>query len=600
MNLKRSTGISFLLIALMVFSGGWFYSRTFAKGDDFYESIIRFDDVFKKIKTNYVVDVPAESLLVYAINYGMRDILDPHTSYFEEKDYDNLMIHTKGEFGGLGITIGVPDNILTVIAPLPIPNSPAMKAGLMAGDRILKIDGKTTEGIELDAAVNKLRGPKGTLVKLSIGREGVLEPFEVELERDIIKINSVEYAGIVDAKNKIGYIKLVSFTQTTSQEMDEALKQLNAKGIQSLVLDLRSNPGGLLKEAVGVSEKFLPAGKLVVYTQGRNPSQKVVFESTAQPVLPDNIPLVVLVSPGSASASEIVAGAIQDHDRGVIMGNETFGKGSVQTILPLEQKHALKLTTAYYYTPSGRCINKLSNEVGEKRHAFAQKEDEEDASGRPDSLKAKDTKKKEEFKTLRLGRTVYGGGGITPDLDVALERYTPLEREFASKQFLFKFASSELAKQKAQGGKNTVPDTFRATDQTYNAFLAYLKTNKFEYTSPEQTLLKELHKTLDNARKDPYDSTKVIPAGPNDPTINRAIADLDSAINRDKEYALVKNKDMIKDRLTQAFLTASVNKEAYYDYVLKKDRYVLEAKKVLLDSKQYERVLKKDFRKSGI
>jgi carboxyl-terminal processing protease len=504
------------------------------------------------------------------------------------------MTHTKGEFGGLGITIGLTENVLTIIAPLPIPNSPAMKVGLLAGDRIIKIEGKSTEGIALDEAVSKLRGPKGTVITITIDRDGEKAPFDVEIERDIIKINSVPFHAIIDEKNKVGYLKLVSFTQVSSKEVEDAVRDLNAKGMKSLILDLRMNPGGLLKEAVGVAEEFLPKGDLIVYTQGRNPSQKSVFEASGDPVLANQVPLIVLVDMGSASASEIVAGAIQDHDRGVIMGNETFGKGSVQTILPLEQKKALKLTTAYYYTPTGRCINKLSNDVGSKRHE-AEREDEE-AVKKKDTTAAKP--KKEEFKTLKLGRTVYGGGGITPDIDVVPERYSALERAISLKSLFFKFATAEIAQMKAKNIKMN-EDSFRVSEELYNNFIAFIKKKEFIYKSPDLDQYAELKKIVERGRKDLGDTSKTV-NGPYDKDVDKAASALEAVLTKDRDHAFVRFKDDIKDRLTQAFLGTSPNQDPYYRYALKKDRYVNEAIKVAIDRKKYDNVLRKDFKRSGL
>jgi carboxyl-terminal processing protease len=594
MNFKKRTGVSLVSIFILILSAGWLWDQIQAKGDDFYESIIRFDDILRKIKTHYVVDVPAESLIVYAVD-GMRDILDPHTNYFEKNQYDDLMVRTKGEFGGLGITIGMTDKILTVIAPLPIPNSPAMKAGLLSGDRIVKIDGKSTRGIKLDEAVQKLRGKPGTHVTITIDREGVRDPFDVEIERDIIRVHSVPYDAMIDKKNRIGYIKLATFTQVSDREVEDAVRELSGKGMKALIFDLRDNPGGLLKQAVTVAEKFLPAGLTMVYTQGRSASSKTIFKSSSKPVLDRNVRLLVLVNQGSASASEIVAGAIQDHDRGVILGNETYGKGSVQTILPLEKKRALKLTTAYYYTPSGRCINKLSNDVGVKRHEMEAEIKKLEGKG-PDQ-EGSDTAqvKKKAFKTLNLGRTVYGGGGITPDVTVKRERYTPLEINLARNRLFFKFAVAEIAKIRKKN-RSVREKTFKIDKRIYAAFMAYLKEAEFEYTSPEEDLLKELGEIVARNRQDPADTAKTI-SGPNDKAIDRKIEDLRKSITADKHYAFTRNKAIVKDRLMQSFMAAGVSQDAYYRYVLKKDRYVNEAVKLLLDSKKYASILAGNYKK---
>jgi len=593
MDLRKVTGFSLILVFLAILGLGSLFDRTSAAGDDFYESIIRFDDIFRKIKTHYVIDVPAESLIVYAID-GMRGILDPHTNYFEEKEYDNLMIQTKGEFGGLGITIGITNDVLTVIAPLPIPNSPAMKVGLLSGDRILKINGETTKGMELDMAVSKLRGPKGTRVTITIGREGVAQPFDAEIERDIIKINSVVYSGMLDGAAGIGYIKLINFTQDTDREMENAIQGLSGKNIKALILDLRSNPGGLLNQAVKVAECFLPPDKLLVYTKGRAEKSEAVFKSSRKPVLDPSVAVLVLVNQGSASASEIVAGAIQDHDRGVIMGNETFGKGSVQTILPLERNKALKLTTAYYYTPSGRCINKVDNEVGVARHE-KEKELEKLREEGKDTVKVV---KKEEFKTLGVGRTVYGGGGITPDVDVMNETYTSIERVLMSKSLFFSFAVSEKARMKA-AGQTVQEGKFTITDALYNGFLAFCKEKKLDYTSPEQTICKELKESVVKSRRDPNDTARIL-AGPHDGDLDQRLKELESVILKEKDYAFTRYKKFIKDQLMLSFLSVLTpeSQDAYYRYALKNDRYIDEALKLIKDNKRYASILKKDFKKA--
>jgi carboxyl-terminal processing protease len=598
-KMRKNTLFVLFGAIFVVLVGGFAAEKISAKQDNFYEGVIRFDDILRKIKINYVEDVPVESLIVYGVN-GMRDILDPNTNYFEEKEYDNLMIHTKGEFGGLGIHIGMPDNQLTIISPMPIPSSPAMKAGLMAGDRIIKIGGKTTKGLSMDDAVNKLRGPKGTLVTITISRDGVLEPFDVELERAIIKVNSVPFHGIIDEKNKVGYLNLVSFTQVTTNEVQAAVANLIKAGAKSCILDLRGNPGGLLKEAVSVSECFLPKDKLIVYTQGRHPSSKTVFNSSGKVALDPKMPLVVLVNQGSASASEIVAGAIQDHDRGVIMGNETFGKGSVQSILPLDNSRALKLTTAFYYTPSGRCINKLRNDVGSKRHQMeseSEPSDDENSSEKDAASTDSSSKeiKKEPYKTLGLGRTVYGSGGINPDIDVVAERVSPVEIELARKSLFFKFASSEVARKKAKD------PSFRSSsvivnDSVFALFMDFLRKQDFKLETPEMRIIDETKKVILRGRKDLADTSKIV-SGPNDKNIDKALAEMDSLMVKESEYSFERHKEVLKNRLQMAFLSTEAEQDSYYKFVLKSDRYVNDAIKLLADKKRYETILSPSFKK---
>ncbi len=594
--MKQKTLFTLALTALIVLVGGFATDKLFAKQDSFYEGIIRFDDVLRKIKINYVEDVPIESLIVYGVN-GMREILDPNTNYFEAKEYNNLMVHTKGEFGGLGIHIGMPDNQLTVISPMPIPTSPAMKAGLMAGDRILKINGRSTKGISIDQAVDSLRGPKGTTVTITISRDEVLEPFDVELERDIIKVNSVPFHGIVDQKNKIGYLNIVSFTQITTTEVQDAISNLLKAGAKSFIIDLRGNPGGLLKEAVSVSECFLPKDKLIVYTQGRDESSRAIFKSSGKMVLDTKYPLAVLVNQGSASASEIVAGAIQDHDRGVIIGNETFGKGSVQSIMPLDNNRALKLTTAFYYTPSGRCINKLRNDVGSKRHGNTEQVEDDELSGgsvdtaTKDSTKTKEVKKP--YKTLGIGRTVYASGGITPDIDITAERIAPIEIELARKSLFFKFATAELAKRKAKD-PNFKPGEYKITDSTYDEFLAFLKKKEFKFETPEQKMIKEVKKTIVRGRQDLRDTAKILTT-PIDDKIDIALSALDSLLTKSDNYLFDRHGELVRKRLQIAFLSTAADQDGYYRYILKDDIYVSKAIQLLSNATEYGKILRADF-----
>ncbi|MBL8027504.1 MAG: S41 family peptidase [Fibrobacteres bacterium] len=591
-KMRRNTLLALMGAILIVFVGGFSAEKIFGGQDTYYEDMFRFKEIISKIKTNYVEDVPVESLIVYGVD-GMRDILDPNTDYLQPKENEKIMDHMKGEFGGLGIHIGMPENQLTVISPMPIPNSPAMKAGLMSGDRIIKIEGKTTKGMEMDDAVSKLRGPKGTIVKITISRDEVAEPFDVELERDIIKVKSVNYYGILDQKNKIGYLNLVSFTKVTTEEIRAALTDLIAQGAKSFILDLRGNGGGLLSEAVNVAGCFLPKDKLVVYTQGRTVASRINFASDGNVAANLNLPMVVLVNGGSASASEIVAGAIQDHDRGVIMGNETFGKGSVQSIIPLDNGRGLKLTTAFYYTPSGRCINKLRNDVVSKRHSV-DIEDGVEGVVAADSIKAKEAKKTP-YKTLGIGRTVYGSGGVNPDVDVVPERLSPVEIDLMRKSLLFKFASSEAAKLKAKDPSFKAIN-YQVTDAVYDAFMEYLKKKDSVLETPEMRAFKEAKKIILKGRQDLTDTSKLV-ASPNDNSIDKTLAELEGLMAKEREFAFVRYRELIKNRLQIAFLSLEPEQDPYYRFVLKDDKYVTDAIKLLSDKKRYDKILSADFKK---
>lgn len=310
-----------------------------------------FTEVFAKIKSDYVETVDDKQLLDYAIQ-GMLSNLDPHSSYLSPKDYEDLQVGTTGEFGGLGIEVGMENGFVKVIAP--IDDTPASRAGIEAGDLVIRLDDKPVKGLTLDECVAIMRGKPGTEIVLTIVREGTEKPFQITLTRDIIRVKSVKSRMLEEG---YGYLRISQFQAHTGDNLIEAIDGLKREAgdqLKGVVLDLRNNPGGVLNAAVAVSDAFLEQGT-IVYTEGRASDSELRFNARPQDVL-TGAPMVVLVNGGSASASEIVAGALQDQKRAVIMGTKTFGKGSVQTILPLTNNSALKLTTARYYTPSGRSI----------------------------------------------------------------------------------------------------------------------------------------------------------------------------------------------------------------------------------------------------
>jgi carboxyl-terminal processing protease len=314
-----------------------------------FEDLRVFAEVFGRIKSDYVERVPDKKLLEEAIQ-GMLNGLDPHSSYLNEEEYRELRVGTSGEFGGVGIEVGMEDGFIKVIAP--IDDTPAARAGIKAGDTIIKLDDKPVKGMALDDAVKLMRGKPGTRIELTITREGREKPITVTLERAVIKVASVK--GRVLEPGYL-YVRLSQFQTHTAEDLVKTVSRLKGQGpVRGLILDLRNNPGGVLNAAVAVSDAFLDSG-LIVYTEGRVKDSQLRFQAAPDDVL-DGAPMVVLVNGGSASASEIVAGALQDHKRAVVMGRQTFGKGSVQTIIPINERTALKLTTARYFTPKGRSI----------------------------------------------------------------------------------------------------------------------------------------------------------------------------------------------------------------------------------------------------
>lgn len=309
-----------------------------------------FADVFNQIRQSYVEEVDDKTLLENAIR-GMLSGLDPHSTYLDAKSFEELQTTTTGEFGGLGLEVGLENGFVKVISP--IDDTPAQKAGIEAGDLIIKIDGKPVKGMSLNEAVESMRGPRGSTIELSIVREGLPQPLDLKLKRDIIKVLSVKSRALEPG---YAYVRISQFQANTGTEMRKAIEKLKLdnKPLRGLVLDLRNNPGGVLQASVDVADAFIRGG-LVVYTEGRLPNAKAQFSATPDDIT-NGTPLVVLINGGSASASEIVAGALQDHKRAVIMGTASFGKGSVQTVVPLSENSAIKLTTARYFTPNGRSI----------------------------------------------------------------------------------------------------------------------------------------------------------------------------------------------------------------------------------------------------
>jgi len=353
--LKRNLILTIFVVLVVALAAifGWerlSIENVSAKDKEVYEQLQIFSDVLDIVQENYVHEVEDEELVEGAIS-GMLKTLDPHSSYLNPDAYKELQVETKGSFGGIGIEITIRDGMLTVVSPLE--GTPADDLGIQAGDRILRVDGESTKEMTLMEAVKKMRGPKGTKVVLTIMREGFVKPKEFVVTRATVSIKSVRAKAL---ETGYGYLRLSQFQSTTLRDLRQALAKMEEENqpMKGLILDLRNNPGGLLDQAVKVSDEFLNEG-LIVYTGGRLKSQDMRFEAHGNNKS-HPYPIVVLVNEGSASAAEIVAGALQDHKRAVVLGVKTFGKGSVQTVMPLRNGAALRLTTAVYYTPSGRSI----------------------------------------------------------------------------------------------------------------------------------------------------------------------------------------------------------------------------------------------------
>ena len=431
-----------------------------ARRREFYDSLKILGDVYERVINNYVDEVDPHEIMEAGIN-GMLERLDPHSNYLPPVNYEDLMMSTEGEFGGLGISINVRDHYPTVVSP--IEGTPAYYMGIQGGDQIIEIEGKSSYDFTSREAVKLLRGAPGTKAHILIGRPGVERPIPLTITRDIIKIESVPYAFMIE---DIGYIRVQNFARTTTDELVEKLDQLTAAGMRGLILDLRFNPGGLLDSAQGVSELFLEHDKMVVFTKGRLLSQNKPFLSQSRGKIYNEVPTVVMINGSSASASEIVAAAIQDHDAGLVVGKTSFGKGSVQTVFRLDEDEALKLTTARYYTPSGRSIHK---ERSRQEEEMLIDPEAEDADLQTDPAEAEVQRFDREKFFTDSGRVVYGGGGITPDIEIDQDYLSDFEIAVERDGALFNFAVDYASQHE------DVPADFQVSEQTFRDFRESLK-----------------------------------------------------------------------------------------------------------------------------
>ncbi|HXL08025.1 MAG TPA: S41 family peptidase [Gemmatimonadales bacterium] len=400
---------------LALATGGWLLQHEAAPAGTVYQQARLFEDVLAHVADYYVDSIDERRLYQLAIDGMLDQLHDPYSVFLKRDDFKALNEATTGNYGGLGIQIEVRDGWITVVAPLP--DTPAERAGIQTGDQIVGLDGRSTEGWKQDQAVKELRGEAGSVVELKVHRVGIEQALTFKLTRAMIHVRSVQVSMMLD--DKVGYVLLTPVSETSASELTDAVTGLLQKGMKSMILDLRGNPGGLLDQGVAVSELFLDPGEEVVATRGRAPNSTRTYRD-AKPQPWPNLPVVVLANGGTASAAEIITGALQDHDRAVVVGTPTFGKGLVQSLWQLTPETALKLTTARWYTPSGRTIQRKSKN-----------EDDQVAQAEAAEL-GRDTTKVDSSLVFHTdhGRTVLGGGGIRPDVFIKPDTFTTAERAF--------------------------------------------------------------------------------------------------------------------------------------------------------------------------
>lgn len=523
-----------------------------------YSYIKLLDKVAFDINQRYVDSLDVKDM-IYAGIRGMIETLDPFSALQDIEAHDRLMEMTEGKYEGLGMTISKRNNAITVISPME--GTPAYRMGLRAGDRVIEIDGKSTAGMNTEDASRLMRGKAGTAVVLTIKREGVPEPLEYEVERAVIELTSVPYHGMMDGG--IGYVRLSKFSKDSGKELKEAIEELKGQGMKGMILDLRSNGGGLLDQAVETANLFLEKGRLIVYTEGRT-QFRTEKEATDEPIFSaSDGPLAVLVNEGTASASEIVSGAVQDWDRGVIIGNNTFGKGLVQQIIPQRNETYLKLTVAKYYIPSGRCIQKPERA---KRHPLP---DEEMEDEQPDTL----VEVEREVFFTKGGRKVYGGGGVVPDIEISMPEFRPIEYNLERQSMFFNFAVSYLAQHP------DIPRDFEPDHQMLGEFKQFLKEKEFTYKSALELELEPLKEKIEKQE--------------NPGMFSDAIEELEGLIEKDKEDDFEESTDYIKRSLKRDILNSLYGQKGYYEEVLlKDDDHVRKAYEILTNENEYMGMLK--------
>ena len=517
---------------------------------DVYRDIARSQQqimtVYKYLLTEYVHELDVQKLTSRIIK-SMLENFDPYTEYYEEKDLEDLAIKTDGEFSGVGLQIYMYEDQLTVVGP--IEGSPASRAGIFTGDEIMNIDGETTKGLELKEATNKIRGEKGTDVILTIKKPITGETEDYAITRDVITIKDIPYYGM--ANPEVGYLRITNFSNNTPGETRDALISLMSEGADNIIIDLRDNPGGLLSSSLDILDLILPKDVEMVSTKGRKGRNLKNYKSLNSAFLPNSVDIAVLINGGSASASEIVAGVLQDHDRAVVLGDQSFGKGLVQTVIGINQDTALKITNSKYYIPSGRSIQKRK---------FIDEELIADGTLEADSL----------FQTM-AGRTVLGGGGISPDIVVKDEGSYPLAASILRNGGYFRFVQQS-------SDQYTSIDEVMADNSLMKNFKTFINDNDIEgYVDGEEDLESAKEKLSEEDKDNIF--------------LKNAFSVIERQIDKTQSEMFETEKDIIERMILGEFAFYYDGNDGKYELYLKDDKVVIKALEVLMDDSVYSSFL---------
>jgi carboxyl-terminal processing protease len=537
---------SIIFMVLMVCFFGILRSQQLDVYRDIARSQQQIMTVYKYLLTEYVHELDVQKLTSRIIK-SMLENFDPYTEYYEEKDLEDLAIKTDGEFSGVGLQIYMYEDQLTVVGP--IEGSPASRAGIFTGDEIMNIDGETTKGLELKEATNKIRGDKGTDVILTIKKPITGETEDYAITRDVITIKDIPYYGM--ANPEVGYLRITNFSNNTPGETRDALISLMGEGADNIIIDLRDNPGGLLSSSLDILDLILPKDVEMVSTKGRKGRNLKNYKSLNSAFLPNSVDIAVLINGGSASASEIVAGVLQDHDRAVVLGDQSFGKGLVQTVIGINQETALKITNSKYYIPSGRSIQKRK---------FIDEELIADGTLEADSL----------FQTM-AGRTVLGGGGISPDIVVKDEGSYPLAASILRNGGYFRFVQQS-------SDQYASIDEVMADNSLMKNFKTFINDNDIEgYVDGEEDLESAKEKLSEEDKDNIF--------------LKNAFSVIERQIDKTQSEMFETEKDIIERMILGEFAFYYDGNDGKYELYLKDDKVVIKALEVLMDDSVYSSFL---------